>query len=336
MAQEAPAVVFGSAGVAAFSDEQLVEIFGILDKHHVKEIDTARLYGPSESILGKHGAPKRYAIHTKALGFQPGVMGKQGVLDSIATSFQDLGVEQVRGFKMSRARRVLTSQVDIFYLHSPDPATPIEETLSAIREIYAAGKFKRARLMSSQQQERLYDIQTKANSVRPSVFQGNYNAVARHMESDLFPLLRKLNISFYAYSPIAGGFLVKESQQLRDQSIAGRFGANSQIGDMYIKMYTKPSLLEALDEWGVIAKDAGVPKAALAYRWIAYHSALKASCGDAIIIGASRPSQVEDTLSYIEAGPLDAKIAERASGLWKQIEKDAPIDNWNSHSILKV
>ncbi|OWP02422.1 aldehyde reductase (GliO) [Marssonina coronariae] len=289
MAQEAPAVVFGSAGVAAFSDEQLVEIFGILDKHHVKEIDTARLYGPSESILGKHGAPKRYAIHTKALGFQPGVMGKQGVLDSIATSFQDLGVEQ---FGLSNFR--------------PD----------AVQEVY--------------------DIQTKANSVRPSVFQGNYNAVARHMESDLFPLLRKLNISFYAYSPIAGGFLVKESQQLRDQSIAGRFGANSQIGDMYIKMYTKPSLLEALDEWGVIAKDAGVPKAALAYRWIAYHSALKASRGDAIIIGASRPSQVEDTLSYIEAGPLDAKIAERASGLWKQIEKDAPIDNWNSHSILKI
>ncbi|KAK6582077.1 hypothetical protein PZA11_005774 [Diplocarpon coronariae] len=322
MAQEAPAVVFGSAGVAAFSDEQLVEIFGILDKHHVKEIDTARLYGPSESILGKHGAPKRYAIHTKALGFQPGVMGKQGVLDSIATSFQDLGVEQV----------------DIFYLHSPDPATPIEETLSAIREIYAAGKFKRFGLSNFRPDavQEVYDIQTKANSVRPSVFQGNYNAVARHMESDLFPLLRKLNISFYAYSPIAGGFLVKESQQLRDQSIAGRFGANSQIGDMYIKMYTKPSLLEALDEWGVIAKDAGVPKAALAYRWIAYHSALKASCGDAIIIGASRPSQVEDTLSYIEAGPLDAKIAERASGLWKQIEKDAPIDNWNSHSILKV
>ncbi|CAL3973575.1 unnamed protein product [Diplocarpon coronariae] len=322
MAQEAPAVVFGSAGVAAFSDEQLVEIFGILDKHHVKEIDTARLYGPSESILGKHGAPKRYAIHTKALGFQPGVMGKQGVLDSIATSFQDLGVEQV----------------DIFYLHSPDPATPIEETLSAIREIYAAGKFKRFGLSNFRPDavQEVYDIQTKANSVRPSVFQGNYNAVARHMESDLFPLLRKLNISFYAYSPIAGGFLVKESQQLRDQSIAGRFGANSQIGDMYIKMYTKPSLLEALDEWGVIAKDAGVPKAALAYRWIAYHSALKASRGDAIIIGASRPSQVEDTLSYIEAGPLDAKIAERASGLWKQIEKDAPIDNWNSHSILKI
>ncbi|KAK2627520.1 hypothetical protein QTJ16_003486 [Diplocarpon rosae] len=322
MAHEAPAVVYGAAGLAAFSDEQIVEIFSILDQHNVKEIDTARLYGPSEAILGKHDAPKRYTIHTKALGFQPGAMGKQAVLDSISTSLENLGVEQV----------------DIFYLHSPDPKTPIEETLSAVREIYAAGKFKRFGLSNFRPDavQEVYDIQTKANSVLPSVFQGNYNAVARHIESDLFPLLRKLKISFYAYSPIAGGFLVKESQQLRDQSVPGRFGANSQIGDMYIKMYTKPSLLEALDEWGVIAKDAGISKAALAYRWIAYHSALKASCGDAIIIGASRPEQVEETLSYIKAGPLDAEIAGRASGLWTQIEKDAPIDNWTSHSSLKA
>lgn len=41
---KAPAIVFGAAGVAAFSTEQLNEIFDILDKHNVKELDTARLY----------------------------------------------------------------------------------------------------------------------------------------------------------------------------------------------------------------------------------------------------------------------------------------------------
>ncbi len=44
MTQKAPAIVFGAAGVAAFSTEQLNEIFDILDKHNIKEIDTARLY----------------------------------------------------------------------------------------------------------------------------------------------------------------------------------------------------------------------------------------------------------------------------------------------------
>ncbi|KAH6721906.1 NADP-dependent oxidoreductase domain-containing protein [Leptodontidium sp. MPI-SDFR-AT-0119] len=319
---QAPAIVFGTAGVGAFSTEQLSEVFDILDKHNVKQLDTARLYGPSEGVLGKAGAPKRFIISTKALGFSPGSMSKQGVLESVETSLKELQVEQV----------------DIFYLHSPDPSTPIEETLAAIQEIYAAGKFKRFGLSNFRPADvqKIYDIQAAAKSVLPSVFQGNYSAVSRHIESDLFPLLRKLKISFYAYSPIAGGFLVKDAKSLREQSAGGRWGKDSPIGDMYVKMYTKDSMLDALDQWETIAKDAGIPKASLAYRWIAYHSSLKATDGDAIIIGASRPSQVEDTCSYIKQGPLDAKIAERASALWKSIEKDAPIDNWNSHAGLKV
>jgi len=36
-------------------------------------------------------------------------------------------------------------KVDIYYLHAPDPATPIEDTLAAIQELCAAGKFKRVR-----------------------------------------------------------------------------------------------------------------------------------------------------------------------------------------------
>lgn len=41
---QAPAIVFGTAGVGAFSTEQLSEVFDILDKHNVKQLDTARLY----------------------------------------------------------------------------------------------------------------------------------------------------------------------------------------------------------------------------------------------------------------------------------------------------
>ncbi|KAH7357073.1 NADP-dependent oxidoreductase domain-containing protein [Rhexocercosporidium sp. MPI-PUGE-AT-0058] len=319
---QAPAIVFGTAGVRAFSTEQLTEVFDILDKHNVKQLDTARIYGPSEGILGSAGAPKRFIVSTKANGFAPGSMGKQGVLESIETSLKELQAEQV----------------DIFYLHSPDPNTPIEETLAAIQEIYAAGKFKRFGLSNFRPADvqKIYDIQAAAKSVLPSVFQGNYSAVARHIEGDLFPLLRKLKIAFYAYSPIAGGFLVKDAKSLRAQEVGGRWGKESPIGDMYVKMYTKDSMLDVLDHWEVIAKDAGISKASLAYRWIAFHSALKAADGDAIIIGASRPSQVEETCSYIEQGPLDAKIAERVSELWKSIEKDAPVDNWNSHAGLKV
>lgn len=94
--------------------------------------------------------------------------------------------------------------------------------------------------------QKIYDIQLAAKSVLPTVFQGNYNAISRHIEKDLFPLLRKLNMSFYAYSPIAGGFLVKAPGV--DEGT--RFGPNARTGTMYNEMYGKESLYAALDEWG--------------------------------------------------------------------------------------
>ena len=159
--------------------------------------------------------------------------------------------------------------------------------------------------------------------------------MSRHIEEDLFPLLRKLNISFYAYSPIAGGFLVKNSTQLRSSDVEGRFGGKTALKDMYTSMYGKESLYQALDEWGDIAKDAGITKAALAYRWITYHSALKKEHGDGVIIGSSKLSQLEETLTAIDAGPLDEETAKRADSIWEKVKEEAPRDNYHNYLGLE-
>jgi aflatoxin B1 aldehyde reductase len=115
----------------------------------------------------------------------------------------------------------------------------------------------------------------------------------------------------------------------------GRFGPNSRTGDMYTSMYGKESLFQALDEWDVIAKDAGISKAALAYRWIVFHSALKGANGDAVIVGATKSAQLEETLTAVEQGPLPESVAARASGIWEKVEHEAPLDNYNSFMALK-
>jgi aflatoxin B1 aldehyde reductase len=104
---------------------------------------------------------------------------------------------------------------------------------------------------------------------------------------------------------------------------------------MYISMYGKESLFQAVEEWDGIAKDAGISKAALAYRWIVYHSALKGANGDGVIIGASKVAQVEETLTALEAGPLPEKVAERVNAIWEKVEHEAPLDNYNSFMALK-
>jgi aflatoxin B1 aldehyde reductase len=172
-----------------------------------------------------------------------------------------------------------------------------------------------------------------ASSILPTVYSSNYNAVARHPETTLFPLLCKLKMSFYAYSPVGGGFLVKDAAQLRAGKVEGRFGWDNIVGDLYRTLYCKESILAALDEWEEIARDAEITKAALAYRWITYNSMLKGEHGDAIIMGTSTAAQLLETLSAIEAGPLDEETAKRVDALWGKIEHEAPSDYYHDYLI---
>lgn len=157
-------------------------------------------------------------------------------------------------------------------------------------------------------------------------FAGNYSAVARRQETELFPTLRKLGMSFYAYSPIAGGFLTKTKQDILDGK--GRFDQNTPIGQMYGGMYSKPSLLEALSQWESIAKDEGIPRAELAYRWVVNNSPLKRELGDKVIFGASSLEQLDETVKSCAKGPLSQNAAKRIDDIWKSIEHEAPLDNY--------
>lgn len=139
-------------------------------------------------------------------------------------------------------------------------------------------------------------------------------------------------MSFYAYSPIAGGFLTKTKQDIQDKK--GRFDPDTPLGAMYTTLYNKPSMLEALAEWESIANEEGIPKAELAYRWVTYNSPLKAEHGDAIIVGASSFDQLRQTLASCNKGPLSESACKRIDAIWKKIEHEAPLDNYNSFTAL--
>lgn len=151
-------------------------------------------------------------------------------------------------------------QVDVLILHCPDARVPLKETLAGVNALHQQGLFKRFGLSNHTAVEIEEVIKTcNENSfVLPSVFEGSYSAVARLAEDEILPLLRKNNIAFYAYSPIAGGFLAKTSQQFRDQSFEGRWDRNCFLGQVYQHLYNRPSSLEALDKWHDIAKAEGI------------------------------------------------------------------------------
>ncbi|GFF40108.1 aflatoxin B1 aldehyde reductase member 3 [Aspergillus udagawae] len=312
-------IIFGAAtfSIPEWSTPEKVEEFlQALERNNVKAIDTAQIYGASEELLGQTNAAKRFVIDTKVGGgFVPGSSLKDQVIKVCNESLQKLG----------------TDSVNVYYIHAPDREVPLEETLAGINELYKAGKFKHFGLSNFRPDEvqEVVRVAKEKGYVLPSVYQGNYNAIARRNETELLPVLRENNIRFYAYSPIAGGFLTKTKEQLLTGG-EGRWDPNTVFGQVYHKLYNKPALLEALDDWAEIAAAEGISKAELAYRWIFFHSHIRQDLGDAVIVGASKISQFEETVAAIQRGPLSAEAVKRIDADWEKIKDVAILDNFNA------
>lgn len=310
--------VFGGATISkdrAFHNaEDLKVVLQVLKEYGVSTIDSAQIYGESEAIIGEAKAGQSFTIDTKvAGGFRKGSPTKDNIIQSAKESLEKLGLKKVH----------------IYYIHAPDDEVPLSETLAGINEVYKSGAFERFGLSNfkAEDVEKVYRHCEEKGYVKPSVYQGNYSPVARKQEEVLFPTLRKLGLSFYAYSPLAGGFLTKTKQQVEDG--AGRFDKNTPIGKMYSTMYGRPAYFDALEKWGKIAEEAGISRADLAYRWVKYNSSLKPEHDDAIIVGASSLDQLKQTLQGVNAGPLSADVVKKIDQVWETIKHEAPLDNYH-------
>lgn len=155
-----------------------------------RHLDTARDYTPtapgsSEARLGRAGAASRFTIHTKVHSGHPGDHEPSKIELSIGQSLDALK----------------TSSVETMFLHSPDRQTPFEETAKAMHDAVEQGRFKKFGLSNytAAEVQKILEICEQKGYTKPSVYQGHYNAVVRGAEKELFPLLRKHNVAFFAY-----------------------------------------------------------------------------------------------------------------------------------------
>lgn len=294
--------------------EAVESFFHTFKECGINEIDTARIYKDSEEGIGRVSIRHDFAIDDKLPGgFAPGTLTPENVLADIADSLSKVKIDQF----------------DIMYIHAPDPKADMEAVAVKLNEAHKNGSFKRFGIsnFSAEQVQEIYDICKKNDYVLPSVYQGNYNAFARHIETELFPVLRKLNIAFYAYSPVAGGVLTKTPEQLQ-QGVRKNNAAYLQA--IYNGMYNRPAFVEALNEWAKIAEEEGVSKAELAYRWVAYDGVLRPELGDAVIMGARNEEMVRDTTAWLKKGGLSQKAKEGIDKLWEIVKGEDLMDNYNS------
>ncbi len=165
--------------------------------------------------------------------------------------------------------------------------------------------------------EEWLSIAEKEDLVKPSVYEGQYNLVCRGYETELFPLLRKHNMSFVGFSPLAGGFLLGNFTADGVQG-GSRFAAESP--GPFKSWYDRPSMHEAIKRLKAISEKAGLAMDELSLRWLAHHSILQER--DGIILGASKVAQISKNVAQIRNGPLDEEVAKELSDLGELVKED--------------
>jgi aflatoxin B1 aldehyde reductase len=214
-------------------------------KRGYSQIDTARIYSPHApgTCEPKLGAvpEKNFIIDTKVNSFRDGAHSKENILKDINDSLSDLRVQQI----------------NIEYLHQPDRTTDLKEACEAMNQAHKDGKIKYWGISkhTAQEVETLIKICEENDFIKPSVYQGEYNPIARVVEKELFPVLRRHGIAFYAFSPAGAGFFAGNHKNVRP---GGRFDQSVRIHiyldpfysctDVFLLAISRGSLLRALSQ----------------------------------------------------------------------------------------
>jgi len=265
-------------------------------------IDTANVYGrgAAETFLGEtlQGVPRRsYILATKLFG---------------PMSDTDRGLSRAQVFKQLDAslKRLRTDYVDLYQCHRYDVDTPLQETMEALTEVVKQGKVRYIGF-SEWPPQRIADAFAIPNVERFVSSQPEYSMLWRRPEEKVIPYCRDHGISQIVWSPLAQGVLsgkysigAKPSPDTR----AGNTAMNEYIGN-----WLKPEVLQAIDKVKPLAAEAGITLAQFALAWI-----LREPNVASAIVGASRPSQVEDNVKAAEL-TVDPALFARADEILRPV-----------------
>lgn len=234
-------------------------------------LDTADVYldGAAEEMLGRalEGRRQNFAIATK-FGQSMGC-SRQAVIESAEASL----------------RRLRTDYIDLYQIHWPDPATPIEVTLSALQQLVQDGKVLHVGCsnFSARDIEKADCVARDAGLPVLVACQNPYSLLERDIEADLLPAIRAAGAALIPYFPLARGLLTGRFSQ--DKAPAE--GSSLLEYDQFAKRFLTSRNFEMIEDLKQFCEDNSCTMVELAFSWLRSRS--EVGC---IIAGASTPLQL--------------------------------------------
>jgi aryl-alcohol dehydrogenase-like predicted oxidoreductase len=286
------------------SEKDSLQIMDYAFEKGINLFDTANAYnaGESERIVGKglSGRRDKLLLATKVynrMGDNPNDSGlnRRHIVAAVEASLKRLG----------------TDYIDIYYMHSPDAKTSVDESLEAMTSLVKAGKIRYPGVSNyaAWQIADILAICDKRNHIAPIITQDVYNLLARGIETELIPFLNTHRMALTVFNPIAGGFLAGKHQPGKP-AVNTRFANN----EVYFRRYWSDDNFTALDKLTAIASEQGMGILQLAMKWCASQPAVTS-----IITGVSRLSQIEQNIASVEGGDLSAETLSECDEVWRSL-----------------
>lgn len=247
-------------------------------------IDTANGYskGRSEEIIGEALAGRRLeaVVATKA-----GLPQGEGPYNRGA-SRRHLTAQLEQSL-----RRLKTDYIDLFYVHTFDDETPLEETLRTLDDFVRMGKVR----YIAASNYRPYELATALGVAaahgweRFCGLQPSYSLFDRTPEQELIPLAKAQGVGLVAYYPLAGGVL---TGKYRGGLVPT--GSRAETQPHFLGRITE-SVREAGDHFAVLAQEWGLDAASVALAWLMERPTVSSA-----IVGATRVEQLSQNLKAFD------------------------------------
>ena len=304
-------VVFGTMTFGAQVDQaEATRMVGACREAGVTMFDTSNNYagGAAEEILGRVVRPFRDEVlistkggsHVGQSNASLAGLGRRALHRAVDDSLVRLGVDHI----------------DVYYLHRPDPATPIEETLAAMDEVVRAGKVRhvgQSNFAAWQITEMNYLAEINGwPQVRIS--QPLYNLVGRRVEAEYEACARRLQLTNITYNPLAGGLLTGKHQVDESPEPGTRFSKA-----IYRDRYWNREQFDAVERLRALSQEAGLTLIELAFRWVWGRPLV-----DGMLMGASRLEQLRANLAALDGPPLGDDLLNACDDVWADLQGAAP------------
>ena len=231
--------------------------------------------GLSETMLGK------------ALGRRRGdvVLATKFGMDAKGANGPDFGARGSRRYIMQAVeaslRRLGTDWIDLYQFHTPDPLTPIDETLSALDTLVRSGKVRYIghSNRSGWQIAQAEYVARELGTARFISSQNHYNLLDRRAELEVTPAAEEFGLGVLPYFPLANGLLT-------GKYAPGHAPEGSRLSHTRTNMVDDADW-DQLGRYSAFAKERGLTEIDVAFSWLAAQPSVAS-----VIAGATRPEQV--------------------------------------------